>query len=287
MTEIKSTEITKKINCTFHIKTDSFLMKYARRANMIGNSKRSTPMATNKTPVLFQTGTIGSLLQGIHDGELDIQTLAKHGDFGIGTFNAVDGELIALDEKFYRVDAEGNASLADLTRHTPFALVTFFEPSQTFELYDIPSYEELTKAMDAHIGSKNYIYAVRIDGEFADMKARSLQNQPKPYRPLAEVLDDIQTIFDYSHSKGTAVGFRFPTYMESLNVEGYHMHFLTEDRSRGGHLFETCIKKVTVQICMIRNFALHLPYTEFFATTPLYVHRDVVNAVERIDQPDN
>jgi acetolactate decarboxylase len=32
------------------------------------------------------------------------------------------------------------------------------------------------------------------------------------------------------------LGFRFPTYAEGIEVAGYHLHFISADRSRGGHV---------------------------------------------------
>jgi len=52
---------------------------------------------------LFQTSTLQALMAGVYDGDLTFQALARHGDFGLGTFEALDGEMIALDGAFYQI----------------------------------------------------------------------------------------------------------------------------------------------------------------------------------------
>ena len=57
---------------------------------------------------LFQYATINSLLAGVFDGDLTIAKLKRHGDLGIGTFNALDGEMLALDGQFYQIRSDGH-----------------------------------------------------------------------------------------------------------------------------------------------------------------------------------
>ncbi len=46
---------------------------------------------------LFQTSTIDALLEGKFDGDVSFADLAGRGDSGLGTLDALDGEMIALD----------------------------------------------------------------------------------------------------------------------------------------------------------------------------------------------
>jgi len=50
---------------------------------------------------LFQTSTIDALLEGEYDGDISFAELEERGDFGLGTLEALDGEMIALDGGFY------------------------------------------------------------------------------------------------------------------------------------------------------------------------------------------
>ena len=84
---------------------------------------------------------------------------------------------------------------------------------------------------------KTCFYAVMIQGEFSYVKTRSVPAQEKPYPPLAEVTKN-QPTFEFTDVTGTMVGFRCPPYVTGINVPGYHLHFLTDDRTAGGHLLE-------------------------------------------------
>ena len=63
--------------------------------------------------VLFQASTIAALLEGAYDGDLSFAELAEHGDLGLGTLNGLDGEMIALDGRFYRADVDGSVTEVD------------------------------------------------------------------------------------------------------------------------------------------------------------------------------
>ncbi|MGD9107680.1 MAG: acetolactate decarboxylase [Gammaproteobacteria bacterium] len=232
-------------------------------------------------PILFQVGTIASLLQGVHIGEVDIATLKQYGDFGIGTFHAVDGELIVIDGDFYRIAGHGEVTKVELTKKTPFALVTSFQVEQTFTLTDIADVTKLEDSISQQFASKNYIYAVRIDGEFFNMQVRSLKAQPQPFRPLAEVLPEIQMIFDLGTTQGTIVDFYFPEYMSDINLTGHHMHYLNAEKTAGGHVFAAGVKQATVSVCRMQEFILHFPMNKDFAAADLAVKKAELEEAEK------
>jgi len=76
--------------------------------------------------VLFQTSTFDALDKGVAEGEVTIKNLKQHGDFGIGTFNAVDGEMVVLDGNCYQIKMDGVAYPVDDSMKTPFSFVTSF-----------------------------------------------------------------------------------------------------------------------------------------------------------------
>ncbi len=49
---------------------------------------------------IYQISLMSALIDGVYEGETTIAELLKHGDFGLGTFNHLDGELIAFDRKY-------------------------------------------------------------------------------------------------------------------------------------------------------------------------------------------
>jgi acetolactate decarboxylase len=207
---------------------------------------------------LFQTSTVEALLDGNYDGELTFAELAVRGDFGLGTFDALDGEMIGLDGAFYQVKADGRAYEVDEQARTPFAVVTFFEPGRVEKLDGPIDYAALRAHLDRNLADPTTVYAVRLDGGFDYVKTRSVPRQRKPYPPLIEVVEH-QPTFEFRHVRGSLVGFRFPDYTGGLNVAGYHFHFITEDKSAGGHLLECRISHGELRVDHESDLELELP----------------------------
>ena len=208
--------------------------------------------------VLFQASTIGALLDGAYDGDVSFAELAEHGDLGLGTFNALDGEMIALDGRFYRADVDGNVTEVEPTALTPFAAVVWFEPTAGHEIAEPLDNGGLLRELDAVIDDVRASGAVRVDGQFERVHARSVPRQTPPYRPLAEVAAE-QHVFDLRDVGGTLVGFRFPDYAEGIEVAGYHLHFITEDCERGGHVLDCRIVGGIAQIDLANDLHVELP----------------------------
>ena len=185
--------------------------------------------------VLFQASTIAALLEGAYDGDLTFAELAEHGDLGLGTLNGLDGEMIALDGRFFRADVNGAVHPIPGSARTPFAVVVRFEAAVDMELPGPLDHDGLLALIDEHAASPTC--AVRVDGEFDLVRARSVPRQQPPYRPLAEVAAE-QHVFKLVDVRGTLVGFRFPDYAGGVEVTGHHLHFIASDRTRGGHVLE-------------------------------------------------
>ena len=207
---------------------------------------------------VFQTSTFAALLDGALEGDVSFSELAGHGDLGLGTFDAVDGEMIAVDGEFFRCDAGGIANPVEPDRKTPFACVVKFEPKHRFELDGPLDLEGLVAELDRRLGHPEEAHAIRIDGRFESVHARSVPRQSKPYPPMTEVVK-AQRVFDIAGVEGTMVGFRFPDYAVSLNVPGYHLHFITADRSRGGHVLDLTATGVEVAVDDETDIRLELP----------------------------
>lgn len=207
---------------------------------------------------VFQASTLAALLDGELEGDVTFAELARHGDLGLGTFDAADGEMIALDGEFWRCDVTGRAHAVAPERRTPFAVLVRFAPAKRFALEGPLEHEALLAELDARLGSAEVVHAIRIDGRFAQVHARSVPAQRKPYPPMAEVVKS-QEVFDFTDVEGTMAGFRFPDFAAGLNAPGYHLHFITADRERGGHLLECAVDGVEVAVDDETEIAVELP----------------------------
>jgi acetolactate decarboxylase len=208
---------------------------------------------------LFQTSTIDALLNSNYEGDVSFAELEAYGDFGLGTFDALDGEMIGLDSAFYQVKADGRAYEVDKRMKTPFAVVTFFEPREIRRLAAPTNYASLRAHLDEIVAADAATcHAIRADGHFRYVKTRSVPRQNKPYPPLVEAVKH-QPTFELHEVRGSLVGFRFPEYVGGLNVSGYHFHFITEDRGAGGHLLECEMTRGELRVDHESDLNLKLP----------------------------
>jgi acetolactate decarboxylase len=232
-------------------------------------------------PVFFQTSTIDALATGVYDGDLTFGELRRHGDFGLGTFDALDGEMIALEGRFYQIKSDGRVYPVPDTARTPFAEVTFFRPQKKLTREQPLNYQELEKYLDSQLPSVNLPCAVRIEGVFPYIKARSVPRQRQPYPPLTEVTKR-QTVFEFHNVPGVIVGFRCPTYLKGVNVPGYHFHFITADRQAGGHVLDCRLQAAKVDLQPLSRFFLRLPQQGGFLKTDLT--RDRQKEIEKAEK---
>jgi len=230
---------------------------------------------------LFQTSTLQALMAGVYDGDLTFQALARHGDFGLGTFEALDGEMIALDGTFYQIKADGRVYPVAGAMKTPFAAVTFFKAGKTHMIEMPLTYQQLLDYVDRLLPSPNLPYAIRVEGLFTAVKTRSIPRQQKPYPPLAAAAKK-QAVFELANVKGVIVAFRYPAYLAGVNMPGYHCHFITADRRAGGHLLDCRVEGATVAVDALPNFYLRLPDIQEFLKSDLTGdRRHEIEKVER------
>jgi acetolactate decarboxylase len=231
--------------------------------------------------VLFQASTIGALLDGAYDGDVTFAELAEHGDLGLGTLNALDGEMIALDGRFYRADVEGVIGEIPPAARTPFAALAWFEPTVQRPIERPLDHDELLAELDRAAVDAEATCALRIDGEFELVRARSVPRQRSPYRPLVEVVAD-QHVFELRDLAGTLVGFRFPDYAGGIEVGGYHLHFISAERDRGGHVLECRIRRGVARVDVAGGLHVELPPGVALESPALdHATRSEIDRVER------
>ena len=228
------------------------------RSLHVESMRRADLHAERDPHVLFQASTIGALLDGAFDGDLSFGELAEHGDLGLGTLNGLDGEMIALDGEFFRADVDGAIHRVPPEARTPFAVVTRFEAEVDERLEGKLSHDELLARLDALVPAATSSCAIRLDGRFELVHARSVPAQTPPYRPLTEVVAE-QHVFDFEDVAGTMLGFRFPAYAEGIEVGGYHLHFISEDRARGGHVLDSRSSGLRARLDPSNDLHVELP----------------------------
>lgn len=242
----------------------------------------TAPERTAPAHEYYQTSLLSALMQGVYDGEVTIAALLEHGDFGLGTFNGLDGEMVVIDGTAYRLSGDGTAELADGGAMTPYAAVIWFRPDVVERLGTRCARAALERHLDGLAASPNLFYAVRVDGRFSRVRIRNVTRQTPPYRPLAEAIAD-QTVSDLRDVAGSLVGFRCPNYAAGIGVPGYHLHFIADDRQTGGHVLDYELVSGRILLDHTANIHLALPDGAAFAAADLASDPDeaAIDDVER------
>jgi acetolactate decarboxylase len=217
---------------------------------------------------IFQTSTMGALLDGVYEGNLTIQELLRHGDFGLGTFNSLDGEMLVLDGVCYQLRSDGSAEIARGDELTPFAAVTCFHPDHRTDISEPCDRAELRARMNESLDSTNLVVAVRVSGDFSMMRTRTVTKQQRPYRPFTEATQDQQEV-TFADVTGTLAGFRMPEFEQGISVAGYHSHFIDDDRHHGGHALDYRLERGTVEFSLRSELHLSLQRTPQFLRADL------------------
>ncbi|HEX5609558.1 MAG TPA: acetolactate decarboxylase [Solirubrobacterales bacterium] len=231
------------------------------RSLHVESMRRADLHAERERHVLFQASTIGALLEGAYEGDLSFAELAERGDLGLGTLNGLDGEMIALEGEFFRADVDGAVHPVPPEALTPFAVVTRFEPEVDVRIEAADGaldHSGLLTRLDALVPAGATSCAIRLDGRFELVRARSVPRQHPPYRPLTEVVAE-QHVFELADVEGTMLGFRFPAYVEGIEVAGYHLHFISEDRSHGGHVLDSRSTALRARLDPSNDLHVELP----------------------------
>ncbi len=238
----------------------------------------------SKDNKIYQVSTLQALALGYSRAVISAGELLKEGDTGLGTFEDVNGEMIVMDGHCYRADQNGNVTVVAPETGVPFAAVAKLYGEQQFPLKDIKDIDSLRKELTGKIESVfglNSMHIVRIDGEFEMVNARSEAPYRSHHITLKEVLGRTQKSFIYENIRGSLVGVYFPDYLDGINMPGWHLHFLSGDRSKGGHVFDVCIREGTAKADKISNIYINLPEDAAFDTYALKQNlKDEIRSVE-------
>ncbi len=221
---------------------------------------------------MYQVSTLQALALGYTRAVITVEELLREGDTGLGTFEDVNGEMIVLDGHCYRATQDGSVVEPPGDSGVPFSAVAKLHGKREFQLESMPDIQsirtELTRRIEEHFGL-NSMHVVRIDGTFDRVDARSEAPYRSHHVTLKTVLDSNQTAFIFENIKGSLVGVYYPDHMDGINMPGWHLHFLSEDRTKGGHVFDVTLKEGTVRLDKINRIEINLPKDAAFDTYSL------------------
>src|SRR3954453_13296717 len=214
---------------------------------------------------LYQISTSSALVEGVYSGSIPSSVLLDHGDFGLGTFEGLDGEMVILDGQIYQVTDKVQHRTDDFL--VPFASITHFRAESSFEIDNVACLKGIELACDQQRISDNLFYALRLDGIFETIHARTVHAISRNTRLLDAA--KTQSEFHFENIEGILVGFWSPRHSSSFSIPGYHLHFISKDRTKGGHLLDCSAGKLKAGIQVLSEFDIRLPDSGPFLTTNL------------------
>lgn len=211
---------------------------------------------------LFQLSLSSALAEGIYTPALSIGDLKSRGNFGIGTFENLDGELIAVDGIYYRANDKGRVEFASDQLMSPFAVVTHFWPTSSNSSLEVKSLDDLKEQFASFKTSNNYYYALKISGSFENISFRSIYKSQVGIKLKDATLN--QPEFSIDHISGQLIGFWSPAFATRTNISGLHLHFLSDDKEWGGHLLDFCHFRGQLDLQEIKEVTMLLPDNDAF-----------------------
>lgn len=218
-----------------------------------------TLCSAQKPDVIHYISLNSAIRLGQYDGTATAADVMKYGDFGVGSEEALNSEIIFLDGKLYSIPATGKVTQLSLQRKIPFAAVKFFKSEVVITLNkDLQTLKQFEFYLDSLL-DRNRFAAIKVTANFAYVKFRSFYEQQPPYVPLAEAS---AAMFEHHDFNGTLVGFYTPKAAEVLNSPSYHFHIIDQAKTTGGHLLECKLSQAKIEIDYANQLVIDLPAPE-------------------------
>ncbi|MCL8211451.1 Alpha-acetolactate decarboxylase [Mesoplasma sp. JKS002658] len=206
---------------------------------------------------LTSYSSIASLSSGDWDGHFSLATIKKTGDLAVGTFDQGNGEMLAIDGEYYQLLSDGGVNLVLDEWTSPYAVNVFFNPEFSLELNNV-SQTDYLKALGAEIEKhgNQYMYAIRVTGDFKQIISRTVSLIPKPYPTIKEI-NNIQRVREFENIvEGNIVGFYTPKYLNTVSVDGFHQHFINHNRDCGGHVLDFHASYLKIEFAKVKEVNL-------------------------------
>lgn len=228
------------------------------------NEQKAPTHEQSPAPVFYQASTLNALMLGNFDGTVSVGELKRHGSWGIGTYEGLDGEAVICEGHAFCAHADGSTCEYSDERMVAFSTVAnFTSGAWSVELGGCRNLAEvragLEQARRAKGANDNAWYLVAVHGTFPLIRVRSCEKQTaKPYPTLPEVAR-CQREHTYQDERGWIIGVWTPAYLEGINLPGWHLHYLSDDRQRGGHLLDASVAQASGRLQSYLRFQLDLP----------------------------
>jgi acetolactate decarboxylase len=208
---------------------------------------------------VFQLNTLSGFMRSEFAGAMTVEELKTRGNFGVGTFNDLDGEMVVLEGTAYQSNAKGEMRVADPSSLSPLSTLVFWQAQSPFALAQKPSFASLGADLQSRFDEPVVGYAIRIEGRFSRLALRSVNKQSKPYTNVERVFQT-QSEYVAQNVEGTLVGFWFAPDLKNLMGSGFHLHFISADKKLGGHVLEVALERGQGYLMKLSESWLQLAY---------------------------
>ena len=215
---------------------------------------------------LIQASTWNALLLGNFDEAIRAENLLRYADTGIGVCTALAGTVILEDGVAYKAAEDGNVSVMQPEEGVAFAAaMAFDENAPDVELKGIGSLDALKQALEPYVnGNRNIFYMIRASGVFKSMHTHSWVACRKPYPTLAEAARN-QREAQFENTRGSLIAVWCPQYISGTCFQGWQFHYLSSDKTQGGHVLDLSVDRLHMKINRVERFDLTLPQNAEFA----------------------
>lgn len=220
---------------------------------------------------LFQGSTFLSLNNKNYEGSWKIQDILKQGNYGLGTFHKTNGEMIIKNGIAYLADENLNLSVAKNSVKSPFYVVgNIGNEFKNSILNSEINMNDFFSKLENDLNLKNYPIIFNIETNLINATIRSVKEQQIPFTKFIEGLEKYEVRKHFEKIKGNLIGVWFPKHFSSINVPGFHLHFVDSENKIGGHVLNFSINgKYKISFEKMINLNLNLPNNETFENSDI------------------
>lgn len=209
-------------------------------------------------PAIWQLSTFARLNAGGFDGILTAGEVKRHGTLGLAAADQLNGEMALVDGRFYQFLASGQVVQAPDSMRLPFAEVTPWNGGRDVPVAPGQTFGADTASLLPPPADTTGFYAVRMEGTWDTIIVRTFRQQTPPYPTLGQAAAN-EVRDTLVGARGTLVGFWQPPFAQGMSIAGYHLHFVSEDRARGGHVLAFRARSARMQLSERRELTVRLP----------------------------
>lgn len=214
---------------------------------------------TNKTETYPSINIVGAMKNVMWKGELDssinLDTISdKNGLYGLGPVSYLTGELLINNGKSYVSKVTSNATMTvEKTFKTTAPFFVYGNVTEWNEV-DLPSYintiQDLEKFIDKKTSKFKRPFAFKLIGQVSNAIIH-IQNLPKETKVSSpDEAHQGQTNYNIENEDAEIIGF-FSTEHKGVFTHHdsfLHMHLITKDESKMGHLDKLDIGKMKLYL---------------------------------------